>query len=76
MSLLREQEGKVSFGRVFSAALVTSVLVGWWIAGFALWGFTLPEITTELFAWGVGLTYGANKLSNALMAIGQRKANG
>lgn len=76
MRVLQEEGGKVSFGRVFSAALVTSVLVGWWAAGFSLWGFELPAMTDTLFAWGVGLMYGTNKIANGLMALGQKKANG
>lgn len=66
--MFREDNGKLSFGRMFGAAAVLSVLAGWWIvllSGF--WWETpiaLPDLTNEILMLGLA-PYGIGKVAGA-----------
>ncbi len=66
MGVFREESAKISFGRVFGAGCVLSVLAGWWLSLLSGFWFdvplTMPEMTEEIFAIGLGGTYGFSAL--------------
>lgn len=63
-----ESDGKLSFARVAGAVMVSSVVVGWWLDGFSLFGFELPDITAQVLGAGL-LPYVGNKLANGLVDL-------
>lgn len=65
MSVLKESDGKTSFGRTFGALCVMSVLVGWFLVGFGIWT-ALPAGTETIMAFGIGGTYGISKIGSVL----------
>lgn len=72
-TLLQEPGGKPSFSRVISFTMIIVVLVGWALDGFGVRGFELPAISEKILAYGVGLTYGINKLAAMVAALAAAK---
>ncbi len=77
LKMFQEPNGKPSFGRVFGAAFLTSVLFGWWlnlVAPLAFGqGVGMPDITAELLLISIA-PYGIGKVSGAFGRNAQPKA--
>lgn len=63
MKMFSEPDGKPSFGRVFGALTLLSVLGGWWMVLLAR-ATKLPDSTTEILAIAL-IPYGIGKVSGA-----------
>lgn len=62
LNVFREPDGKLSFGRMFGASAMASVLAGWWLS--LLFGTVLPELTNEILMIALA-PYGIGKVAGA-----------
>ena len=67
--MLRDENGKLSFSRIFGSSLGSLVLVGWVFDGLALLDFALPSQTPVLLL--IGLTpYLGSKAVDLMKVVG------